>query len=108
MAIKPSNPLPWWVVTPERFPRTLLGVRFRWPVWWEWVVLAAVYLAILRLGWYPLFGFFWAWMMLRQGALLSYQRPIRAASVALVAVMAVNLVLITALLVGAWIVLSLS
>lgn len=100
MLPRPDRP-DWWVVTPDRFPRTLWGVRFRWPAWWEWLLLTLLSFALLRSGWAWLFGVLWAWMALRQGALLTWQRPLRSAGVALVVLAAVNAGVLALLLLGA-------
>ena len=100
MPTRPSNPLPWWEVTPERFPRSLFGVRFRWPVWWEWVLILAWYVLAFRTGWYWLVPVLWPLLLLRQGALLSYQTPLRSAAVALGVLMVVNGVTLVVLLAG--------
>lgn len=99
MARKPDS-LPWWEVTPERFPRSLLGTRFRWPVWWEWVLILIWYVLAFRTGWFWLVPTLWPLLLLRQGALLSYQTPLRSAAVALGVLMAVNLVTLAVLLAG--------
>lgn len=92
MAPRKPDPLPWWEVTPERFPRSLLGIRFRWPVWWEWFILVTWYIVALRTGWYWLIPLLWPLLLLRLGALLSYRTPMRSSMVALLVLMGVNLV----------------
>ena len=87
---------------PPLFNRSLMGVTFRWPRWWEWVAMTLVSVGLLSLGssWHWTFGIWWAFWAFRLGPLLNFMRPLPSVAVAVLVLLAVNAGVVVLLLAG--------
>lgn len=85
-------------MTPQKYPRQLWGMRFRWPHWSEWLILVAVILVAFT-GWLDgwlgvLIAVAWGVMFLRTGLPLNHGKPGRVLLLFVLSQFIVNLLVI--------------
>lgn len=92
-------PSPKWLVPhkhPEVFRRQALGVRFRWPAFWGWAILAAGVAVAFMTGWLWVAAVPFMFLVGWSGILTNKGKPLQGGVLLLVALVGANIAIIAA------------